>query len=87
MNWDLIVGAGSVAVPIAAALWKWGTTITRFMASTEQRISALEKAEDTVCKRLDDMETKQTKRHDAIQGSISKLREELVSTNSIRPNA
>jgi hypothetical protein len=87
MNWDLIVGAGSVAVPIAAALWKWGTTITRFMASTEQRISALEKAEDTVCKRLDDMETKQTKRHDAIQSSIAKLREELVSTNSIRPNA
>lgn len=87
MNWDLIVGAGSVAIPIAAALWKWGTTITKFMASTEHRIQQLEKAEDTVCKRLDDMETKQTKRHDAIQGSIAKLREELVSTNSIRPNA
>lgn len=94
MNWDLIVGAGSVAVPIAAALWKWGTTITRFMASTEQRISTLEKAEDTVCKRLDQMEETQSKRHEAVTKSqerltrsIASLREELVSTNSIRPNA
>jgi hypothetical protein len=94
MNWDLIVGAGSVAVPIAFALWKWGTSITKFMASTEQRITQLEKAENTVCRRLDQMEERQAARHekitktqDQLTRSIASLREELVSTNSIRPNA
>ena len=87
MNWDLIIGAGSVALPIAVALWKWGTTITKFMASTEQRISQLEKAEDTVCKRLEVMEQRQTERHEGITKAIATLREELIATNSIKPKS
>lgn len=87
MNWDLIIGAGSVALPIAVALWKWGTTITKFMASTEQRISQLEKAEDTVCKRLEAMEERQTERHERITKAIATLREELIATNSIKPKS
>ena len=87
MNWDLIIGAGSVALPIAIALWKWGTTITKFMASTEQRISQLEKAEDTVCKRLEAMEQRQTERHERITKAIATLREELIATNSIKPKS
>lgn len=85
MNWDLIVGAASVAVPIAAALWKWGTTITRFMATTETRITNLEKAENTVCHRLDAMEKRQTERHEAIKETLANLREELVASKSITP--
>jgi len=87
MNWDLIIGAGSVALPIAVALWKWGTTITKFMASTEQRISQLEKAEDTVCKRLEAMEERQMERHERITKAIATLREELIATNSIKPKS
>ena len=87
MNWDLIIGAGSVALPIAFALWKWGTTITKFMASTEQRIGQLEKAEDTVCKRLETMEAKQSERHEGITKEITTLREELIASNSIKPNS
>jgi len=87
MNWDLIIGAGSVALPIAVALWKWGTTITKFMASTEQRISQLEKAEDTVCKRLEAMEERQIERHERITKAIATLREELIATNSIKPKS
>jgi hypothetical protein len=87
MNWDLIIGAGSVALPIAVALWKWGTTITKFMASTEQRISQLEKAEDTVCNRLEAMEQRQTERHEGITKAITTLREELIATNSIKPKS
>ena len=85
MNWDLIIGAGSVALPIAVALWKWGTTITKFMASTEQRISQLEKAEDTVCKRLEAMEERQMERHERITKALTTLREELIASNSIKP--
>lgn len=85
MNWDLIVGAASVAVPIAVALWKWGTTITRFMATTETRITNLEKAENTVCHRLDAMEKRQTERHEAIKETLANLREELVASKSITP--
>lgn len=87
MNWDLIIGAASVAIPIAAALWKWGTTITKFMASTEQRITQLERAEETVCTRLDSMEQRQTQRHELLTKAISSMREELVATNSIRPRS
>lgn len=87
MNWDLIIGAASVAIPIAAALWKWGTTITKFMASTEQRITQLERAEETVCTRLDSMEQRQTQRHEDLTKAISSMREELVATNSIRPRS
>jgi hypothetical protein len=87
MNWDLIIGAGSVALPIAVALWKWGTTITKFMASTEQRISQLEKAEDTVCNRLEAMEQRQTERHERITKAITTLREELIASNSIKPKS
>ena len=87
MIWDLIIGAASVAIPIAAALWKWGTTITKFMASTEQRITQLERAEDTVCKRLDSMEQRQTQRHEGLTKAIGDMREELVATNSIRPRS
>jgi len=49
------------------------------------RVSNLEKAENTVCKRLDDMEERQTKRHEGLQSSISQLREELIASNSIKP--
>ena len=87
MNWDLIIGAGSVALPIAVALWKWGTTITKFMASMEQRVTSLEKAEDTVCKRLEAMEERQTERHENITKAITTLREELIATNSIKPKS
>ena len=87
MNWDLIIGAGSVALPIAVALWKWGTTITKFMASTEQRISQLEKAEDTVCKRLEVMEQRQTELHEGITKALTTLREELIASNSIKPKS
>jgi hypothetical protein len=85
MNWDLIIGAASVAVPIAAALWKWGTAMTKFMATMEQRVASLEKAEDTVCTRLEAMEQRQTERHEGIKNAIGHLREELIATNSIRP--
>lgn len=85
MNWDLITGAASVAVPIAAALWKWGATITRFMATMEQRVTQLEKAENTVCTRLDAMEQRQSERHQVLTQAIASMREELVSTNSIKP--
>ena len=85
MNWDLITGAASVAVPIAAALWKWGATITKFMATMEQRVTQLEKAENTVCTRLDSMEQRQSERHQALTNAISQMREELVSTGSIKP--
>ena len=87
MNWDLIIGAASVAIPIAAALWKWGTTITKFMASTEQRIAQLEKAEDTVCTRLEAMEQRQTLRHETIVKELQSMREELIATDSIKPRA
>lgn len=87
MNWDLIIGAASVAIPIAAALWKWGTTITKFMASTEQRIAQLEKAEDTVCSRLEAMEQRQTLRHEAIVKELHGMREELIASESIRPRS
>lgn len=87
MNWDLIIGAGSVALPIAVALWKWGNTITKFMASMEQRVTSLEKAEDTVCKRLEDMEERQSERHEGITKAIATLREELIATNSIKPKS
>ncbi len=85
MNWDLIIGAASVAVPIAAALWKWGTAMTKFMASMEQRVASLEKAEDTVCMRLETMEQRQSQRHERVLESFRQLREELISTNSISP--
>lgn len=85
VNWDLITGAASVAVPIAAALYKWGATITRFMATMEQRVTQLEKAENTVCTRLDAMEQRQSDRHKTVTEAIASLREELVSTNSIKP--
>lgn len=85
MNWDLIIGAASVAVPIAAALWKWGAAMTKFMASMEQRVASLEKAEDTVCTRLEAMEQRQTQRHERVLESFRELREELISTNSISP--
>lgn len=85
MNWDLIIGAASVAVPIAAALWKWGAAITKFMATMEQRVASLEKAEDTVCTRLEAMEQRQSQRHERVMDTFRELREELISTNSIRP--
>ena len=85
MNWDLIIGAASVAVPIAAALYKWGTTITKFMASTEQRISQLERAEETVCNRLEAMEQRQTMRHETIVKELQSMREELIASESIKP--
>ena len=85
MNWDLIIGAASVAVPIAAALWKWGAAITKFMATIEQRVASLEKAEDTVCTRLEAMEQRQSQRHERVMDTFRELREELISTNSIRP--
>jgi len=87
MIWDLIIGASSVALPIGGALWKWGTTITKFMASTEQRISQLEKAEDTVCTRLEVMEQRQTLRHETIVKELQTMREELVASNSIKPRS
>ena len=87
MNWDLIIGAASVAVPIAAALYKWGTTITKFMASMEQRVQQLEKAEDTVCARLEAMEQRQTMRHETIVKELQTMREELVASNSIKPRS
>lgn len=87
MNWDLIVGAGSVAIPIALALWKWGAALTKFMATTESRIANLEKAEGTVCTRLEQMEQRQTERHEGITKAISTLREELIATNSIKPKS
>lgn len=85
MNWDLIIGAASVAVPIAAALYKWGTTITKFMASMEQRVQQLEKAENTVCNRLEAMEQRQTMRHDTIVKELHAMREELIASDSIKP--
>ena len=85
MNWDLIIGAASVAIPIAAALYKWGTTITKFMASMEQRVQQLEKAEETVCTRLEAMEQRQTVRHETIVKELQTMREELVASNSIKP--
>ena len=87
MNWDLIIGAASVAIPIAAALWKWGTTITKFMASMEQRVQQLEKAEKTVCTRLEAMEQRQTVRHETIVKELQTMREELVASNSIKPRS
>jgi hypothetical protein len=87
MNWDLMIGAASVAIPIALALWKWGTALTKFMATTEARIANLEKAEDTVCTRLEVMEQRQSERHDRITKAISTLREELIATNSIKPKS
>lgn len=87
MNWDLIIGAASVAIPIAAALWKWGTTITKFMASMEQRVQQLEKAEETVCTRLEAMEQRQTVRHETIVKELQTMREELVASNSIKPRS
>lgn len=85
MNWDLIIGAGSVAVPLAFALWKWGTSITRFMAQMEQRVNALERSENTVCNRLESMEQRQTQRHEQLTQVLQDLREELVASNSIKP--
>ena len=87
MNWDLIIGAASVAIPIAAALYKWGTTITKFMASMEQRVQQLEKAEETVCTRLEAMEQRQTVRHETIVKELQTMREELVASNSIKPRS
>lgn len=87
MNWDLIIGAASVAIPIALALWKWGTSITKFMASTEQRIAQLEKAEDTVCNRLEVMEQRQSLRHEKIVKELQTMREELIASNSIKPRS
>ena len=87
MSWDLIIGAASVAVPIAAALYKWGTTITKFMASMEQRVQQLEKAEDTVCTRLEVMEQRQTMRHETIVNELHALREELIASESIKPRS
>ena len=87
MSWDLIIGAASVAVPIAAALYKWGTTITKFMASMEQRVQQLEKAEDTVCARLEVMEQRQTQRHETIVKELQTMREELIATESIKPRS
>lgn len=85
MNWDLIIGAGSVAVPLAFALWKWGTSITRFMAQMEQRVTQLEKSENSVCNRLEAMEQRLTQRHEQLTQVLQDLREELVASNSIKP--
>ena len=89
MNWELIVAvaavAVSIAVPLGAAIVQTGKRLTKFMAQMEVRVSNLEKAENTVCKRLDDMEERQTKRHEGLQSAIAQLREELIASNSIKP--
>jgi hypothetical protein len=57
------------------------------MAQMEVRVSALEKAENTVCHRLDSMEQRQTQRHEKLIETIGQMREELVATNSINPRS
>lgn len=91
MNWELIVAvaavAVSIAVPLGAAIVQTGKRLTKFMAQMEVRVSALEKAEDTVCKRLEAMEQRQTQRHENIMNSIGQMREELVASKSINPRS
>ena len=91
MNWELIVAvatvAVSIAVPLGAAIVQTGKRLTKFMAQMEVRVSALEKAEDTVCKRLETMEQRQTQRHETVINSIQQMREELVASKSINPRS
>ena len=76
-----------MALPIGGALWKWGTTITKFMASMEQRVHQLERAEETVCSRLEAMEQRQTMRHETIVKELQTMREELIASESIKPRS
>jgi hypothetical protein len=89
MNYELIIAcvsvAVSIAVPLGLAITNTGKRLTEFMAQMEVRVANLEKAENTVCKRLDDMEARQSKRHEGLQESITQLREELIASNSIKP--
>jgi len=89
MNYELIVAcvsvAVSIAVPLGMAITNTGKRLTKFMAQMEVRVSNLEKAENTVCNRLDTMEQRQTERHENIKDAINQMREELVATNSIKP--
>lgn len=89
MNWELIVAiatvAASIAVPLGAAIVQTGKRLTKFMAQMEVRVSSLEKAENTVCHRLDSMEQRQTQRHEKLIETIGQMREELVATKSINP--
>jgi hypothetical protein len=89
MNWELIVSvvavSATIVIPLGGAIWSTGKRLTEFMAIMEQRVSSLEKAEDTVCNRLEAMEQRQTERHERVLENFRTLREELVSTNSIKP--
>ena len=89
MNYELIVAcvsvAVSIAVPLGITITNTGKRLTKFMAQMEVRVSNLEKAENTVCHRLDTMEQRQTERHETIKDAINQMREELVATNSIKP--
>ena len=89
MNCELIVSvvavSATIVIPLGGAIWSTGKRLTEFMAIMEQRVSSLEKAEDTVCMRLETMEQRQTERHEGIKNAIGHLREELIATNSIKP--